>query len=95
MDLLLIVVDGVSYLVSVVFTKEWSGEDENVEDDAETVEGAERGNEAGEGGLQVKICFGDHQQRHSVACSISETVISVFLWGNKNKTGQTFPWEDL
>ena len=34
------VVVGVTDLVPVVFTEEWSREDENVEDDAETVEDA-------------------------------------------------------
>ena len=68
------VVVGVTDLVPVVFTEEWSREDEDVEDDAETVEDAERGDQAGEGGLQVKICFGYYQERHSIAWNIQQTV---------------------
>ena len=51
----------------IVFADDGSGEDEAVEDDAETVENAERGNQADKGTFEVQFCFENHYQGHNIA----------------------------
>ena len=53
--------------MSVVFADEGPGEDENVENDAKTVENAESGDQADEGALEVQLCVANHQKGHDVA----------------------------
>ena len=56
-----------SYLVPVCFIQDWSGEDDDIEDDAETVEDRECGDESEEAGLEVEGGRGDDTERHQVS----------------------------
>ena len=56
-----------SYLVPVCFIKDWSGEDDDIEDDAETVEDREGGDKSEEAGLEVEGGRGDDTEGHQVS----------------------------
>ena len=55
-------------LVPVGLVEEGSGEDDDVEEDAETVVDGEGGDEPQEEGLEVERGRGDHSEGHQVAC---------------------------
>ena len=57
----------ISYLVPVGFIEDWSAEDDDIEDDAETVEDGESGDEPEEAGLEVQGGRRDDTEGHQVS----------------------------